>query len=427
MYNYKSLALILILHVTNQLKAQFIEPNYKTKVWICLSGNCFDGEGVIADKTFKQHKIAGNFKNGLLEGKGKWVYETSFPVNNFVFEGDFSGGQRIKGKWIDNNGNSYDGGWKDGQMHGEGIQTTKTSVSKGVWVYGALIAGTYEEKNGLSIKIKGIANGMIEGTITYPNNDVYTGTIRDKMKEGTGSIKYTNLERYEGEWKYDNKHGKGVQYWPNGDRYEGQWGRNSRSGFGKMFWAKDSSQYEGQWLLDKPDGKGVFTFQKGGRVLGFDSGYYHRGIKISEDAASYESFKNGIRQKKEEEIAQFKKARDKHNEFLRSAFKVETYIANCVTYVVSKSSMNLFGGASKDSYVIMYQVNDQTSEATIEQIEKLAEADFIKRGTSGYAHTQKIINRGCSCQSIVKEIQKNYPPLETLRYEINYTAPIENK
>jgi hypothetical protein len=423
----KLLSLFCFIILSAQLQGQFKEPNYNNKIWICINGNCVNGEGTIADKSFQEHKITGVFKDGLLEGKGKWVYETSFPVRNFYFEGEFSGGYRTQGKWWDNNGNTYTGGWKNGLMHGVGVYITNHSTANGVWEAGVLAEGIFEEKNGLKMSIVPDKEGKTTTKITYINNDFFEGNVREKMKEGFGIMKYNNMEVYEGEWKYDNKHGKGMQRWPNGDKYDGQWSRNFRSGQGKMFWSKDSTEYTGGWVLDKPEGKGIFTFQKRGKITGVDSGYYHKGVKVCADAQTYESFKEGIRQKKESEMEVFKKARADYNAFLASEFKVETDIENCVTYVISKTSMNVFGGASKDSYVILYQVNDKSKEATTEQIEKMAEIDFQKRGTSGYSHLQKIVNKGCSCQSIISEIKKNFPVMQTLQYEINYTTPIENK
>ncbi len=420
------LSLSMTFFAITSISAQVFERAYQNTIWKCISGDCENGQGEITDNSFQQHKISGTFINGVLNGKTTWIYKTSFPVKDFVFEGEFLNGARTIGKWSDNNGNSYNGEWKNGMRHGEGIYITNSTLERGTFESNELISGTLEEKNGRKMTITKAENGEISGTIIYQNNDFYQGVIRNKMKEGKGMLKSTNMEVYDGNWKYDNKHGEGTQIWPNGDLYDGQWSRSLRSGFGTMTWAKDSTKYIGNWLLDKPDGKGKFIYKKFSTAV-IDSGYFHKGIKISQDLATYETFKEGIRQKREEDLSYFKKARADYNAFLSEAFKVETFTENCVTYAISKTAMNFFGSVSTDSYLILYQVNDKTNEATTEEIEKLAEKDFLLRGTSSSNYVQKIVNRGCSCQSIVKGIKENYPVLKTLEYEINYTLPIENK
>jgi hypothetical protein len=162
--------------------------------------------------------------------------------------------------------------------------------------------------------------GRRNGTITYPNGDIYTGELR-KIKEedddedypdGYGIMRYANgdvhhlygyldlehlqyyqllhhlLENgtsiysngnlcdgaistargimlyangdvYNGEWYNDLKHGPGVMNYANGDVYAGQWENDLKHRKGNMFYA-NGDKYNGQWLNDLINGTGTMTY-----------------------------------------------------------------------------------------------------------------------------------------------------------------------
>jgi hypothetical protein len=65
------------------------------------------------------------------------------------------------------------------------------------------------------------------GTATYPNGDVYVGTIKNNMREIRGVYTWKPLEEgksggvYDGEYESNKKHGKGTMKYPDGGVYEG--------------------------------------------------------------------------------------------------------------------------------------------------------------------------------------------------------------
>jgi hypothetical protein len=74
------------------------------------------------------------------------------------------------------NGDRYEGEWKDGKRHGQ-------------------------------------------GTLYYKSGSRYEGEWKDGKRHGQGTFFWNDGDRYEGEWKDDWKHGKGTMYLKDGRRY----------------------------------------------------------------------------------------------------------------------------------------------------------------------------------------------------------------
>lgn len=55
---------------------------------------------------------------------------------------------------------------------------------------------------------------------------------------------------YKGQWKGKLRHGYGVQTWPDGAKYEGYWQNDKAHGHGK-FYHVEGDTYEGEWAEDK--------------------------------------------------------------------------------------------------------------------------------------------------------------------------------
>jgi len=51
-----------------------------------------------------------------------------------------------------------------------------------------------------------------EGVITYYNGDVYKGSFYDNNKNGSGYYQFNNGDTYEGEFLHDNMHGIGTYF-----------------------------------------------------------------------------------------------------------------------------------------------------------------------------------------------------------------------
>jgi hypothetical protein len=83
------------------------------------NGN-FHGKGTFysgGEYTYK-----GNFKDGRFNGQGKIEYNSGEN-----FEGLFKNDEKIKGKWIFENGDIYEGEIKNGASHGKGKAVYKKS------------------------------------------------------------------------------------------------------------------------------------------------------------------------------------------------------------------------------------------------------------------------------------------------------------
>ena len=65
-------------------------------------------------------------------------------------------------------------------------------------------------------------DSAIEGTYSYSNGDVYTGTLYNASKHGFGDYRYANGMRHVGAYNNDSVEGFGTFYFPNGARYEGE-------------------------------------------------------------------------------------------------------------------------------------------------------------------------------------------------------------
>lgn len=243
---------------------------------------------------------------------------TYFPLNwkyaveEFKWKLDWndSTGLRIQKDNIKNevitwdDGVKYEGGTKEGIIHGYGIMT---------WPEGDKYQGEYKDGN---------REGW--GTYYYVNGDKYEGEWKNDLRNGTGTYYYVNGEKYEGEWKNDLKNGTGTYNYVDGDKYEGEWKDDLRNGIGTYLYAtgvneygvwendylielindenqdeshdnfnetivnKDGSQYRGQIKDGLPHGYGTFTFNDGGKYTGdFKEGRFHGKGKLTYINGSY--------------------------------------------------------------------------------------------------------------------------------------------
>ena len=117
-------------------------------------------------------------------------------------------GNRVDGKKIGegtyewNNGDKYEGEFKDDLMHGKG-------------------------------KLTIVGKGTYEGEF-----------VRGK-KSGEGTFKFINGDRYIGEWVDDKMQGSGQYTFANGDYYKGTFANNQFNGSGT--YTKDGKSYAGTW------------------------------------------------------------------------------------------------------------------------------------------------------------------------------------
>ena len=109
------------------------------------------------------------------------------------------------GKGIEffNNGDMYEGNYKDNKKEGKGIY---------YFNFGDNYEGDYknDERDG-------------KGIYYYNNGDRYEGDFKNGKFEGKGKYYYKNGDRYEGGYKNDKREGEGIMYYRNGVSEKGIW------------------------------------------------------------------------------------------------------------------------------------------------------------------------------------------------------------
>jgi hypothetical protein len=141
-----------------------------------------------------------------------------------------------KGKICYENGDEYDGEWKNGKLCGKGIMKYKKGgVYDGEWASG--------KKNGKGImKYKNgeVYNGEWKnddrcgyGTITLKNDVVKKGTWKNDKLDQTQTIEIIeNGNVYTGKIKNNEKHGNGIEIMKSGFVFEGEWENGKKNNFG---------------------------------------------------------------------------------------------------------------------------------------------------------------------------------------------------
>eukprot|EP00605_Chrysophyceae_sp_TOSAG23-4_P000684 GSChrysophyteH1.ASY1.ANO1.768.1 assembled CDS len=243
-------------------------------------------------------RYTGQYADGLMEGKGKYVF-----ASGAVYEGEWhkgtkhgqgtftwASGERYtgqyadglmegKGKYVFASGAVYEGEWHKNKMHGQGTYTWAGDL-KGQ-VYTGQYADDLMEGKGKKVYASGdVYEGEYhkgkmhgQGTCTWASGERYTGQYADDLMEGKGKYVYASGDVYEGEWHKGNKHGQGTFTWASGARYTGQYADDLMEGKGKMVY-KDGAFYEGEYHKGKMHGQGQMVIK--GKYV-FASGAVYEG------------------------------------------------------------------------------------------------------------------------------------------------------
>ena len=166
----------------------------------------------------------------------------------------------------------YEGGWKDGKMHGTG--TLKISrifrryISLGLVAFGwrLIDQGEYvgEWKNG---KEHGKGIRFYRAGIANVDTRIYEGEWKDGKYHGQGTFIFPDGHKkgkYIGKWKKGLEHGHGTKTWPDGRKFIGKWKK------GKFF-------------------HGTYYFANGDKHFGFFKDKVAKGIgtRIYSDGRKY--------------------------------------------------------------------------------------------------------------------------------------------
>ena len=176
-----------------------------------------------------------------------------------------NGGLVGRGKETSDNGNEFEGEWKDDKREGKGLYRWKAAdrfhgdVYYGDWKNDNIEGiGTYKFNDG-SLYEGEWKNSRREGhgTMIYINGSVYVGQFKKGAADGEGTLKFEDGGVYTGSWKGHKRHGKGKMINANGDVYEGGFKSDMMHGKGKM--TDKAGVYVGRWRCSVRVGKGQMT------------------------------------------------------------------------------------------------------------------------------------------------------------------------
>ena len=189
-----------------------------------------------------------------------------------VYSGAFSGGKRSgDGTFLWENGENYVGEWKSDQISGKGILTQLDgTVQSGTFRKGKLYTGniTIPQTDGSTL-MRTLSEGKLRtsGTLTWPDGT----TIEGKLSAKTGSfiesvtISYPNGDIYTGTLSGNLKSGKGTYTWANGAHYTGAWSGDQMSGTGTYYFGKNekNNYLKGEFSVNAPLGTITYVSSAG--------------------------------------------------------------------------------------------------------------------------------------------------------------------
>ena len=210
-----------------------------------------DGTGfAVWHGNWEGHTYEGEFKDCNMHGHGVYTW-----ANGDKYDGEWKEGYRGRGIKTYTNGNKYDGEWKDGNWHGHGVWT---------WADGSKYDGNWKDGN---------QHG--HGVKTWASGSKYDGEWKDDLKHGHGVLT-SYFEKYDGDYKDGKKHGQGVWTGANGDKYDGEWKDGKKHGHGVYTRRNWNEKYVGEWKNDMKNGNGVSTWSHNGKYDGeWENNKYH--------------------------------------------------------------------------------------------------------------------------------------------------------
>ena len=123
--------------------------------------------------------------------------------------------------------------------------------------------------------------GNCQGSLKYPNGDIYTGEFNYGQPNGAGKMTYVNGDLYAGNFFEGQKHGVGDYTWADGNRYIGQFIGGNLEGRGAYYFlSKNKSnpdKYVGDFKKNVFNGDGIYTYGNGAVV----SGKFKDGKKVN--------------------------------------------------------------------------------------------------------------------------------------------------
>jgi len=145
------------------------------------------------------------------------------------------------GKYVWNDGSSYEGVFKSGIITGQGTYR---------WANGNIYQGDF---------INAERSGM--GTFIYQKGDLYQGAFVQDRIHGQGIYWYSNGDRYQGSWYEGQSHGQGIFYSQSSNCFFAGTFENGKIRDGN--WVHDGNMYRGPFVNEQFHGRGIYTFPTG--------------------------------------------------------------------------------------------------------------------------------------------------------------------
>lgn len=239
-------------------------------------------------------RLADEEKESEDEWVSKFAETTTIDLNRIktvmkigLFAGvrDHLNQRHGEGHTIYCNEDEYQGTFREGVRHGQGVYTYKSlgASPRDQAVFDRWRQYREQDINATEFNFCGqckdefgmheICTSKIIANGPYP---YYKGTFAENKKHGRGEMKYKDGGIYDGDWLDNNRHGQGTYYYPNGDVYTGMWAANKKHGQGTYELEDPSTQsvmITGEWengeikqgtwkLSNKPDISFTGSFAK---------------------------------------------------------------------------------------------------------------------------------------------------------------------
>lgn len=141
------------------------------------------------------------------------------------------------------------------------------------------------------IKFNSLNSNLINITLSNENeasnNGVYTGSVVDGKRQGTGKYVWKDGTTYEGNWNNNVMEGNGKLTTPDGDIYEGNFENGKKNGKGKYNFS-NGDIYEGEFKNDIMNGTGKYTFADGDTYEGeFSNNKFNGNGTYTKDGIKY--------------------------------------------------------------------------------------------------------------------------------------------
>jgi hypothetical protein len=234
------------------------------------------GQGVFVWDTGARY--TGPAVKGKREGRGTIVYP-----DGRVIEGVFVNNALVSGHMTSPDGIKYDGDFVNGKFDGRGRRTDSKGITfEGAFKNGEEVLGTISFPSGRKVEVdlRAVAERRTGPAVLLDTDESRTtGQLVNGVLQGPGSRTFRDGATFEGTFK-DGDMAEGTYRYANGDVYTGALKNGLREGKGLLVKA-NGDRIDSMWRLGGAEGDGVATFQSGASWTGvFENGRLIKGTRV---------------------------------------------------------------------------------------------------------------------------------------------------